>query len=71
MYILNKDCPFYLPNNPEKTITGPKKYKTAKWFPTLINQHIRRIPEGSCDTVDWSNCAENQRCFTGIHNISK
>jgi len=27
------------------------------------NQHIRIISEGSCDTEDWSNDAEN--CFDG------
>ncbi len=25
----------------------------------IINQHIRMISEGSCDTEDWSNDAEN------------
>ncbi len=25
----------------------------------MINQHIRMISEGSCDTEDWSNDAEN------------
>ncbi len=24
-----------------------------------VNQHIRKISEGSCDTEDWSNDAEN------------
>jgi len=24
-----------------------------------VNQHIRVISEGSCDTEDWSNDAEN------------
>jgi len=24
-----------------------------------LNQHIRMISEGSCDTEDWSNDAEN------------
>ncbi len=27
--------------------------------PTNIIQHIRNIIEGSCDTEDWSNDAEN------------
>ncbi len=40
----------------------------AQLFSTLIiirnvccaaNQHIRMISEGSCDTEDWSNDAEN------------
>ena len=53
---------FYSSKNPEKSITGFKKYKAAQLFPMLIiNQHIRMISEGSCDTEDWSNDAEN--CF--------
>ncbi len=31
------------------------------------NQHIRVISEGSCDTEDWSNNAEN----SALHNRSK
>ncbi len=39
-----------------KTTTTNNK----KLFLTLkINQHIRMISEGSCDTEDWSNDAEN------------
>ncbi len=41
-------------------------YGAAQLFSTLIinvscssNQHIRMISEGSCDTEDWSNDAEN------------
>jgi len=26
---------------------------------TAVNQHIKMISEGSCDTEDWSNNAEN------------
>jgi len=33
----------------------------------VVNQRIRMISEGSCDTEDWSNDAEN----SGIHNIWK
>ncbi len=29
------------------------------------------ISEGSCDTEDWSNDAENTACFTGINYILK
>ncbi len=29
------------------------------------------IFEGSCDTKDWSNDAENQLCITVIHYILK
>ncbi len=30
-----------------------------KMFFKQKNQHIRMISEGSCDTEDWSNDAEN------------
>ncbi len=30
--------------------------KNVSW---AVNQHIRMISEGSCDTEDWSNDAEN------------
>ncbi len=55
IYILNKQffLTFYISKNTEK-ITHPKKYEAAQRFPTLIiNQHIRMISEGSCDTEDW------------------
>ncbi len=46
-------------------------------FPTLIiinvswaaNQHIRNISEGSCDTEDWSNDAENSALVIQIYYI--
>ncbi len=44
--------------------------KAAKHFSTLIiaaNQHIRLISEGSCDTEDWSNDAEN----SALHHRNK
>ena len=31
------------------------------------NPHIRMISEGSCDTEDWSNDAENSALITGIN----
>ncbi len=31
------------------------------------NQHIRMISEGSCDTEDWSNDAENTALITEIN----
>ncbi len=53
----------------------PPKYEPAQLFLTLkiircflssklayynnLNQHIRMMSEGSCDTEDWSNDAEN------------
>ncbi len=51
-------------------------YGAAQLFSTLIinvscssNQHIRMISEGSCDTEDWSNDAENSVFITGINYI--
>ncbi len=43
-----------------------KKYGAALFSTLIINQHIRLISEGSCDTEDWSNDAENTDLFTGI-----
>ncbi len=34
---------------------------------SLINQHIRMICEGSCDTEDWNNDAEN----SALHHRNK
>ncbi len=47
-----------------------KKYETAQLFRNVSsasNQHIRMISEGSCDTEDWSNDAEN----TALHHRNK
>ncbi len=48
-------------NEPQESITcSIKKKKAAQQFTTLIiNKHIRMISEGSCDTEDFSNDAEN------------
>ncbi len=35
------------------------------------NHHIRMISEGSRDTEDWSNDAENSALITGINYILK
>jgi len=35
------------------------------------NQHIGMISEGSCDTEDWSNDAENSALITGINYMFK
>ena len=35
------------------------------------DQHIRMISEGSCDTEDWSNDAENSALITGINYFIK
>ncbi len=43
------------------------------WAPEIIdnnwaaNQHIRMISEGSCDTEDWSNDAENSALIIEIN----
>ncbi len=56
----------------------PQKHEAAQLFSTLIiirnvscaaNQHIRMISEGSCNTEDWSNDAENSDLITGINYI--
>ncbi len=64
--VLNKCCSFDISiyqiiKNNNKMRHFPQQYK-AQLFSTLItirNQHIRMISEGSCDTKDWSNDAEN------------
>ena len=54
--------------------------KSTQLFSTLIiiinvswaaDQHIRMISEGSCDTEDWSNDAENSALITGINYFIK
>ncbi len=56
----------------------PQKYEAAQKFSILLiirnvsktaNQHIRMISEGSCDTEDWSNAAENSALITEINYI--
>ncbi|MGL5643899.1 MAG: hypothetical protein ACRCW3_03980 [Metamycoplasmataceae bacterium] len=32
-----------------------------------VGQNIRMISEGSCDTEDWSNDAENSALITGMN----
>ncbi len=61
---------FYSSKNPEKLNVSwfSQKYQSAQLFSTLLiiinvswaaDQHNRMISEGSCDTEDWSNVAEN------------
>ncbi len=40
--------------------------KNVSWS---ANHHIRLISEGSCDTEDWSNDAENTALNTKIYYI--
>ncbi len=46
-----------------------KKYQAAQLFLFFLaaNQHIRMISEGSRDTEDWSNDAEN----SALHHRNK
>jgi len=37
----------------------------------LLDPHIRVMSEGSCDTEDWSNDAENSAAITGINYIAQ
>ncbi len=54
-----------------------KRYEAVQLFSTLIttrnvswaNQYIRMISEGSCDTEDWTNDAENSALITAINYI--
>ncbi len=74
--ISNKCCFFYFLFIKESWKKESwQKYEAAQLFSTLIiinvswaaNQHIRMISEGSCDTEDWSNDAEN----TALHHRNK
>ncbi len=62
----------------KKVSQFPQKYWAEHLFSTFVkienvfwaaNQHIRMISEGSCDTEDWSNDAENSALITGINYI--
>ncbi len=53
---------FYSSKNPEKK----KLFSTS-----AANHHIRMISEGSCDTEDWSNDADNSALITEINYIWK
>jgi len=63
---------FYSSMDPEKSITGSKKILSNttvfnidnNW---VSNHHIRMISEGSCDTEDCSNDAEN----SALHHRNK
>ncbi len=61
---------FLLIKESKKKVTGSKKNIKQHNSFTIVNQHIRSatliiiqhfrmISEGSCDTEDWSNDAEN------------
>ncbi len=78
--ILNKCCflTFYSSEMPvtQNVSQFRQNCEVAQLFSTLItirnviwaaNQHIRMISEGSCDTEDWSNDAEN----SALYHINK
>ncbi len=63
---------FLFIKNPKKVLWFPQ----TQLFSSLIiirnvswaaNQHIRMVSEGSCDTEDWSNDAEN----SALHHRNK
>ncbi len=65
-YNVTKDFYFYLnvaSKNPEKQDHGfhknIKQVLIIRFFSWAANQHIEMISEGSCDTEDWRNDAEN------------
>ncbi len=50
----------FIKESKKKVLQVPKNnIKQRNSFNTIINQHIRMISEGSCDTEDCSNDAEN------------
>ncbi len=66
---------FYPSESSKKMKMSPfhKKYGQKQLFSTFdnvswaANQYIRMISEGSCDTEDWSNDAENTALITEIN----
>ncbi len=60
---MHKHCSYYIFIYQiilKKSTIDSKKYWAAELFPALIiNQNIRMISEGSRDTEDWRNDAEN------------
>ncbi len=75
-YIVRKDLYFeqmllfltlYSSKNQRKKYHVPKKHKSTTVTTLIINPHIRMISEGSCDTEDWSNDAEN----SALHHRNK
>ncbi len=73
MSISNKWCKGKKKSNNYHVSTN--KYEAAQMFLLIIirhvswaaNQHIIMISEGSCDTEDWSNDAENTALITEIN----
>ncbi len=80
IYISDKCCSFEL--SIRQIILKTRKFCSAVFNVVIIiiiiiiknvfwaaNQHIRMISEGSCDTEDWSNDAENTALITEINYI--
>ncbi len=60
----------------QKISLFPQKYEAERLFLTLIiirnvssaaNQYIRMISEGSCDTEDWRNDADNSEIYVFLN----
>jgi len=49
------------------SLLNPVKQKYQKKTTLIIIHHIRVICEGSFDTEDWSNDAENSALISGIN----
>jgi len=68
---ISNKCRFELSihQSPEKKNQGFHKnsFQHVSCFFKAANHHIRLISEGSCDTEDWSNDAEN----SALHNTNK
>ncbi len=55
MYLIKKNCKTNI------------YYTKISKISSEVNQHIRMISEGSCDTEDWSNDVEN----SALHHMNK
>ncbi len=54
--------------NQQKLFLTLKIIRNVSW---AANQHIRMISEGSCDTEDWNNDAENPALHHKLHISNK
>ncbi len=62
---------FYSSKYPEKNYSTVLNIYDDNNNNNNVYQHIIMISEGSCDTEDWSNDAENVVLITGINYILK
>ncbi len=58
---------FLSKHNLKNIITVSTKISITRNVASAVNQHIIMISEGSCDTEDYSNDAEN----SALHHINK